>query len=168
MMEHGVASFDAFYRQSKDPCFRAVVAALGDVEAAAEALDEAMVRACGRWGRLSSHPNPEAWVVRTAINFYRSWWRRRQRSARLTSARDAAGGTPEPFDESLLQALRQLPRRQREVVALRVLLDQDTATTAQQLGIAPGTVTAHLHRALTQLRLAMTMREDMEESHDLR
>jgi RNA polymerase sigma-70 factor (ECF subfamily) len=75
---------------------------------------------------------------------------------------------PEPFDEQLLQALRELPRRQREVVALRILLDLDTATTAKQLGIAPGTVTAHLHRPMSQLRLAIAVRDDLEDPHDLR
>ena len=44
-----MTGFESFYRQSKDSCYRAVVASLGDVEAASEALDEAMVRACGRW-----------------------------------------------------------------------------------------------------------------------
>ncbi|GAA5197324.1 hypothetical protein GCM10023322_68280 [Rugosimonospora acidiphila] len=41
---------------------------------------------------------------------------------------------------SLAHALRRLPRRQREVIALRVLLDLDTDTTARVLGIAAGTV----------------------------
>lgn len=163
-----MADFEAFYRQSKDSCYRAVVAALGDVEAASEALDEAMVRACGRWDGLSSHPNPEAWVVRTAINAHRSWWRKARRGVFSTSHRDRSTVDPEPFDEQLLVALRRLPQRQREVVALRVLLDLDTDTTASQLGIAPGTVTVHLHRALTHLRTVVTNQRDTEESHDVR
>ena len=42
--------------------------------------------------------------------------------------------------------------RQRQVVALRIFLDLDTAHTADVLGIAPGTVTAHLARARAALR----------------
>jgi DNA-directed RNA polymerase specialized sigma24 family protein len=38
------------------------------------------------------------------------------------------------------------------VVVLRVFLDLDTRTTADVLGIAPGTVTAHLARAVSTLR----------------
>jgi DNA-directed RNA polymerase specialized sigma24 family protein len=38
------------------------------------------------------------------------------------------------------------------VIAFRVFLDLDTKTTAKVLGIAPGTVTAHLSRAVTTLR----------------
>ena len=37
-------------------------------------------------------------------------------------------------------------------MALRVFLDLDTRQTAEALDLAPGTVTAHLHRALTALR----------------
>ena len=55
-------------------------------------------------------------------------------------------------DASLISAVRRLPARQKEVVALRLLLDLDTDTTAQVLGIAAGTVTAHLSRAVTALR----------------
>jgi len=46
-------------------------------------------------------------------------------------------------------------RRHRRV-ALRIFLDLDTAQTAEVLGIAPGTVTAHLTRALTALRTELT------------
>jgi DNA-directed RNA polymerase specialized sigma24 family protein len=38
------------------------------------------------------------------------------------------------------------------VVVFRVFLDLDTQATAKVLGIAPGTVTAHLSRAVTALR----------------
>ncbi|WP_440073730.1 sigma factor-like helix-turn-helix DNA-binding protein [Streptosporangium sp. OZ121] len=46
------------------------------------------------------------------------------------------------IDPALMAALLRSPRRQREVVALRVFLDLDTEATAKTLGIAPGTVTA--------------------------
>ena len=43
------------------------------------------------------------------------------------------------------------------MIALRVFLDLDIATTARQLGIAPGTVGAHLSRAVTTLRAALPL-----------
>jgi RNA polymerase sigma factor (sigma-70 family) len=52
----------------------------------------------------------------------------------------------------VLTALRGLPARQREVIVLRVFLDLDIETTARELKIAPGTVRAHLSRAVTALR----------------
>lgn len=45
----------------------------------------------------------------------------------------------------------RLPRRQREVIALRILLDLSTERTAELLGIAQGTVGAHLSKALARL-----------------
>jgi RNA polymerase sigma factor (sigma-70 family) len=51
-----------------------------------------------------------------------------------------------------MAALSRLPERQRQVVALRLFLDLDTERTARVLGIAPGTVQAHLGRAMASLR----------------
>jgi DNA-directed RNA polymerase specialized sigma24 family protein len=51
-----------------------------------------------------------------------------------------------------MAALLRLPARQRQVAALRLFPDLDTAGTAQVPGIAPGTVQAHLGRALAALR----------------
>jgi DNA-binding CsgD family transcriptional regulator len=50
--------------------------------------------------------------------------------------------------------MRRLAKRgrQRQVVARRLFLDLDTSRTAEVLGIAPGTVTAHLARAIATLR----------------
>jgi len=55
-------------------------------------------------------------------------------------------------DPDVMAALRRLPDRQRQVIALRFLLDLDTSQTAKVLGMAPGTVTAHTARAIARLR----------------
>jgi RNA polymerase sigma factor (sigma-70 family) len=65
-------------------------------------------------------------------------------------------------DATVMAALRRLPARQREVIALRVFLDLDTETTAGVLGIAPGTVTAHLSRAVATLRGQLVPAEQQE------
>jgi DNA-directed RNA polymerase specialized sigma24 family protein len=56
------------------------------------------------------------------------------------------------LDDGLLTALRHLPDRQREVIALRVFLDLDIDTIAAHLGVAPGTVRVHLSRGVRALR----------------
>lgn len=53
---------------------------------------------------------------------------------------------------ALVDALRTLPDRQREVVACRYLLDLSEADTAAVLGLSAGTVKSHLSRALAHLR----------------
>jgi RNA polymerase sigma factor (sigma-70 family) len=92
-------------------------------------------------------------VVRTALNAGASWWRRRSRETALANHDIAASERPGTgLDAAVLSALRRLPARQREVIVLRVFLDLDIETTARQLGLAPGTVRAHLSRAVAALR----------------
>ena len=64
----------------------------------------------------------------------------------------AQGAAGDPVDPRVMAALMRLPARQRQVIALRVFLDLDTRRTAQVLGVAPGTVQAHLGRAMAALR----------------
>ncbi len=145
--------FREFYQANRDLCLRAVLAAVGERQLAEDLVAEAFTRAWVSWHSVSRHPAPPAWIVRTALNTRISWWRRRRREVALEDGHEVIGteaGTG--LDPTLLAALRGLPQRQREVIALRVFLDLDTRTTAKVLGIAPGTVTAHLSRAVTTLR----------------
>jgi DNA-directed RNA polymerase specialized sigma24 family protein len=63
-----------------------------------------------------------------------------------------AGAAGESVDPRIMAALLRLPARQRQVVGLRLFLDLDINHTAEVLGIAPGTVQAHLGRAIATLR----------------
>jgi RNA polymerase sigma factor (sigma-70 family) len=61
----------------------------------------------------------------------------------------AAGET---VNHALLTAIRGLPTRQREVIALRIFRDLDPAVIARQLGIEAGTVRMHMSQAIAALR----------------
>ena len=161
-MGHEQDEFADFYRASRDSCLRAVTAVVGDRERAEEQVAEAFARAWTSWGKVRRHAAPRAWVVRTALNLGVSWWRRRSREVPLAEhdAATAAGpqdGPGDGVDPALIAALRRLPARQREVLALRIFLDLDTETTAKIIGIAPGTVMAHLSRAVAALRRDLPM-----------
>jgi RNA polymerase sigma-70 factor (sigma-E family) len=152
-------SFAEFYAARKDPCLRALVAGGTDRGAAEEAVSEAFARAWAAWPKVSRHPSPSAWVVRTALNHHVSRWRRTRREVALTAdlAAGVVGHAPShPERDDLLRAVAELPQRQRQVVALRIFLDLDTKQTAQVLDLSPGTVTAHLHRAMTSLRATIS------------
>jgi RNA polymerase sigma factor (sigma-70 family) len=147
------AEFAAFFAASWEPCLRAVAASTGSMTLAEDQVAEAFARAWACWPKVSRHPAPRAWVVRTALNAGASAWHRRSRETALASQDVAAAGAEGTgLDAAVLTALRRLPARQREVIVLRVFLDLDIDTTARQLGIAPGTVRAHLSRAMTALR----------------
>jgi RNA polymerase sigma-70 factor (ECF subfamily) len=150
--------FAEFYRGSKDECLFTVLVSVGDLDVAQELVAEAFARAWASWPRVSTHPAPVGWIVRTALNANVSRWRRRRREvsvpdpatvADLPAAGGVIGGSVDP---QIMAALMRLPARQRQVVALRLFLDLDISRTAQVLGIAPGTVQSHQGRAIATLR----------------
>jgi len=146
------AAFAEFYTGASDDCLRVVLATVRDRQTAEDLVAEAFARAWASWPKVSRHPAPRAWVVRTALNTHWSWWRRHRREVVVAEVgATAAEPAAEPAG-ALMAAVLALPLRQRQVVACRLFLDLDTAQTAQTIGIAPGTVTAHLNRAISTLR----------------
>jgi RNA polymerase sigma-70 factor (sigma-E family) len=160
--------FTEFYQSERDRCLRAVLAGVGDRQLAEDLVAEAFTRAWMSWHKVRRHPAPRAWIVRTALNLRVSWWRRRRHEVELDDGHEAADITADDdgpatgLDPALLKVLRRLPPRQREVLAFRVFLDLDTAATAKALGMAPGTVTAHLSRAVATLRGHLVINQSME------
>ena len=157
-MSNQRADFAEFYRRSRNDCLRAVLVNVGDQDTAQDLVAEAFARAWASWRTVSRHPAPAAWVVRTALNAGVSRWRRLRREiplpdlATVAGKPAACGADDGPVDPRVMAALLRLPARQRQVIALRLFLDLDTGRTAEVLGIAPGTVTAHLARAIAALR----------------
>lgn len=149
--------FTEFYRGAKDECLISVLVSVGDQDRAQELVAEAFARAWASWPTVSGHPAPKAWVVRTALNANVSWWRRRRHEVPVPDPcpiadPQATEGADRSVDPDIMAALLRLSTRQRQVVALRLFLDLDTDRTADVLGIAPGTVQAHLGRAIAALR----------------
>ncbi|HEY2520511.1 MAG TPA: SigE family RNA polymerase sigma factor [Streptosporangiaceae bacterium] len=162
-MSNEQTEFAEFFRASWEPCLRAVVAVVGSAQLAEDQVAEAFARAWVSWRKVRRHPAPQAWVVRTALNSGASWWRRRRRELPLadhdvTAPGDLGGG----LDATVLTAIWRLTPRQREVIALRIFLDLDTATIASQLGIEAGTVRMHLSRGIAALRHELTPTKTME------
>jgi len=144
--------FAEFYAAAKDDCLRIVLVSVGDRQLAEDLVAEAFTRAWTSWRTVREHPAPRAWVVRTALNAHVSWWRRRRREVPLAETETPAAWQPAGVDDALAAAVRALPARQRAVIVLRVFFDLDTEATAALLGVSPGTVGVHLHRALGTLR----------------
>jgi RNA polymerase sigma factor (sigma-70 family) len=161
--------FAEFYRISADECLRTVLVSVGDQDTAQELVDEAFARAWASWRTVSRHPAPVAWVVRTALNANISRWRRRRREVSVpdpgaVADLPAVSEASDSLDPRIMAALMRLPARQRQVVALRLVLDLDTGRTAEVLGIAPGTVMAHLGRAMAALRSDLMPERQQENS----
>lgn len=124
---------------------------LGSRQAAEDAAAEAFARAFARWSRLRSLPHRDGWVLRVTAHLGIDATRKR----RLPFA--PVGLRPDD-DEltvlrlALVEALRALPRRQRDAVALRYLSGLSETEVAAALGISTGTVKSHIHRGVRTLR----------------
>jgi RNA polymerase sigma factor (sigma-70 family) len=153
-----VGAFAEWYEAKYRRLLGAVAVAVGDIDEAREATDEAFCRALARWSRVEKMVAPEAWTYRVALNVHRRRARRRALEARFVStARPPVAEWP--VDSEIWSAVARLPPRQRAVIALRFVADMTEADIATALGVARGTVASNLHDALRALRQA-----EIEES----
>ena len=123
---------------------------------------ETFEAALKKWRRFDpGRGTPRAWLLAiarsTALDWFRSDARRRKREERSEAAERRAGsdGFGVGFSAELEEALRALSAGEREVVALRVVLDLDGEETARLLGISVTAVSTRLSRALSKLEERM-------------
>lgn len=157
----------AFLRGDYDRVVRAVALVCGDRQRAEDAVQDALVDV---WTKRRAVDDLSGWVATAALNRARSRWRslsaERRAFSRLADRSAHRQAPVEPaatFDARLAAALRNLPRGQREVIALHYLLDMSVAVVAERLGLAEGTVKTHLHRGRAALRVALGEEADREE-----
>jgi RNA polymerase sigma-70 factor (sigma-E family) len=140
---------------------RVAVVLLGDLAAAEDVVQDAFLALHTNWARVRDKSDPVGYLHRSVVNGARSRLRRRSVALRLrpTSASDAisaedaalSGLVPGP----LLDAMRALPRREREAVLFRHYLDLSEQQTADALGVRPGSVKGYASRGLSKLRAAL-------------
>jgi RNA polymerase sigma-70 factor (ECF subfamily) len=151
--DEGFGALEQLYRSGYQRFFRLAFAVTGSREGAADAVQEAFVRAIRSRSTLREPGALEGWVWRTVLNAALT-----QRSTRVRAAEVGQPFVPElPADESAewpeLRALvAALPERQRSVLFLRHYADLDYEQIAVVLGIARGTVAATLTHAHAALR----------------
>jgi RNA polymerase sigma factor (sigma-70 family) len=145
VIEHPPRSFDAFYAAARPDIARALALALGDVDLATDATDEALARAYERWPTVSRLDRPEGWVYRVAMNWALSILRRRRRSDHRLY--DPGADTAAVADPDVHAALAELDVKHRSVIVCRHLLGWSVADTAAALNVREGTVKSRLHRA---------------------
>ncbi|MPY64003.1 SigE family RNA polymerase sigma factor [Streptomyces spongiae] len=134
----------------------AVLLSGGDRHAAEDLLQNALIKAAGRWHRIDE---PEAYVrqvlYRQQISRWRLKWRRREVSvAELPEegTDDGDGAAAAELRLVMRGALARLTARQRTVLVLRYFEDLPEADVARILGCSVGTVRSTTHRSLARLR----------------
>lgn len=147
-------SFDSWYRGYHPVLVAALIVVAGDPDAAADAADEALVRALERWDAVQVMASPEGWTYRVGVNLLRRRARRRELERRVLARRSpVAPDPPAAIDLGVWQAVQVLTVRQREAIALRYLLDLSETEVAEAMGVAVGTASATL--AIARNRLAV-------------
>jgi RNA polymerase sigma-70 factor (ECF subfamily) len=102
--------------------------------------------------------NPEAWVMRVAMNLAIDQVRKKPAYTIPTTEADLEDKV---INEQILRgSISKLPRRQRQVVTLRFLVDMPEEAVAKVLDVSPGAVKTHLHRALERLRISLDVAEE--------
>jgi RNA polymerase sigma-70 factor (sigma-E family) len=153
------AALDELYAAHWRRLVRLSVLLVRDVGTAEEVVQDAFVAMHGRWSRLREPDQALAYLRQAVVNRSRSALRHRAVVARhaASSLPAALPGADEPSlaaarREVVLDALRALPERQREVLALRYYLDLSEAEIADAMGISRGAVKSHASRGAAALR----------------
>jgi RNA polymerase sigma-70 factor (ECF subfamily) len=133
-------------------------------EAAADAVQETLVRLWRELRRGVLIDEPAGWAFRTlyrvAMDEHR--WRRRAGAIfdRLAAVRPASAGSAESDDRLTVWAeVDRLPPRQRHVLYLRFRADLPFEQVATVLGITPGAARTHSSRGLKRLRARLSPEE---------
>ena len=154
MPEQPEDDYDEWFRA----CFpRAVAIArrvVGD-DGAEDAAVEAFAAAYARWSRVGALSWRDGWVCQTAFRQALAQARRNARRSPHDRPSSSSMEDAVVLRRTMVEALSHLPRRQREAVALRYLVDLPEREVAAVLGVSPGTVKVHLHRGLAALRTTL-------------
>jgi RNA polymerase sigma factor (sigma-70 family) len=131
---------------------------------AEDLTSETFETALRKWRRFDpGRGTARAWLLAiarsTALDWFRADQRRRRREERAEAGEPREGREPsfgEGFSAELEEALATLIAGEREVVALRIVLDLEGDEVARLLGITPTAVSTRLHRALGKLEERMS------------
>jgi RNA polymerase sigma-70 factor (ECF subfamily) len=157
-------TFEDFYRREYVSVVGLAYALSGSRSGAEDLAQEAFLAAHRNWEKIIGYDRPGAWVRRVVANLSVSTFRRGIAEARAL-ARAAVGQPTEIPDLGAAQpsfwaAVRALPRRQAQVVALFYLEDLPISDVAEILDMTPGTVKRHLHRGRQTLARRLRIPED--------
>jgi RNA polymerase sigma-70 factor, ECF subfamily len=149
-----------------DQVYRVARHLAGSREEAEELMQEAYLRAFRSWQSFTPGTNLRAWLLRILTNLNIDRGRRKQRAPQMTSLDEKGDyylydkleeAEGRPLDEervierlsqdSIVEALTQVPHDFRDVLVLVDIGDFSYADTAQILDIPVGTVMSRLHRA---------------------
>jgi RNA polymerase sigma-70 factor (sigma-E family) len=153
-----MTDFEQFVATHVDDLLRTAFLIVWDEAEAEDLVQDCLLKAARRWPRIRRVEQPRAYVRRILVNLALDGARgraRRRSELETEAAASASAIDPRPALDTradLLQALGELPARQRAVLVLRYFNDLTEAQVAEVLGCSPGTVKSSASRGLARLR----------------
>ena len=151
---HDPRDFEEFFEGTHRRLFGALCLVTGDRDEAEEIMQDAYLKVWERWERVAAMDEPTGFLFRTAMNQFRSRYRRAIVALRRT-------GAPPPMTDELavvedrdevVRALSELSPAQRAAVVMTTMFGFSSEEAARILGTKPSTVRAHAARARADVR----------------
>ncbi len=156
-----VQAYQALVREHEQLAFRAAFLITRDADEAADAAQDAFLRAYRALGSFKTDKPFRPWILRIVTNQALNRVKFAQRRVKMTE-RYAHAVAMDPVIESnieereqserLLQAVSKLSDDERALVSLRYFLELPEAEVADTLNVPIGTVKSRMHRTLARLR----------------
>ena len=135
-------------------------------EDAKDAAQEVFIRLHSTLGRFDEEKDLGPWLYHLTVNICRDVMRRRKREMPIESAHDAANESPDPEQcamaaqqyQIILNALRDLSEREREVIVLRDLEGRSTREVSEILGSSEATVRSQISTGRVKVKNYVTAR----------
>ena len=157
----GRPSFAAIAEEHLDAVYRYLLLMTRDRAVAEDLTSDTFEKAFRSWRRFDPRRgSPRTWLCRiarsVAVDWFRAETRRRRREETYSRDQLVTHELGDGLPAELEAALRELSPAEREVVALRVLLELDGPSAARVLGISQTACSTRLSRALRRLEERMT------------
>jgi RNA polymerase sigma-70 factor (sigma-E family) len=160
------STLHAFIDGRRHHLFRAAFLLCGDRDEAEDLVQTALLKVVQAWRRIQRIDNVDAYARKTLVNVFiasrRRMWRREQPHGQIpdrpAQAHDLDTGI------AVQAALARLPVKQRTVLVLRYWEDLSVESTADVLGMRPGTVRSHASRGVAALRASMSREMSRENA----
>lgn len=150
----GSQRVEALYREDGDRLWRALLAFSRDPDVASDAVAEAYAQVIRRGAAIN---DPQAWVWRTGFRLAAGELKKR---GSTTSLIPDTGYVDTEVDMELLDALAQLPAKQRATVVLYYYADASIREISQRTGMSQLAVRANLSRGRKRLKQILGDRDD--------
>ncbi len=157
-------AYESLVRQHETMAFRTAFLVTHDENEAADAAQDAFLRAYRALGSFRAGQPFRPWILRIvtnqALNRVQASQRRARATERFTQEVMATQDQPSPErklaererSERLFQAVQELAPAEQTLIALRYFLELPEGEVAEALNVPRGTIKSRLHRTLTRLR----------------